>query len=163
MVGLPRHGVGAKLEGSKHTHTHTQMQSVHFQGCHYCQTLRCSNDYKIKKYIYSLLKEWTCVNVIAVLSSCISLQSSSRDLSEGRRYQRQRGKPESESLPPGDTVYRISSLHYHPSHIPYGVYRQGILLKENKISFLPLLLGNFTLKYKPALDPDPEGFQGSLL
>lgn len=30
--------------------THTQMQSAHFQGCHYCQTLRCLNDYKIKIY-----------------------------------------------------------------------------------------------------------------
>lgn len=55
-----------------------------------------------------------------LFSPCISLQSSSRDVSGGQRDQRQRGKAESESLLPCDMVCKITPLlYYHPHHMPY--------------------------------------------
>ena len=43
MVGFSKTLSGNQAGGIK-THPHAQMQSAHFRGCHYCQTLRCSND-----------------------------------------------------------------------------------------------------------------------
>lgn len=59
------------------------------------------------------------------------------------------------SLPPCNAHYRILPLlsQYHPSHMPYTGYRQGILLQENKISFLSCLAAG---KFHSEIQANPE-------